>query len=144
MAMSVGRPAGGAIADINVTPMADVMIVLLIIFMVATPVIVGAPVRLPGALHPAEQKGERLDVAVKATGEIVAGGLTFSDAASLAEWVSVRRASGAESVVLVQADRGVSFSVVARVLAGCRKAGVDEIALATDHRPGGLARRSEP
>jgi biopolymer transport protein ExbD len=39
MAMSVGGPRTGAIADINVTPMADVMIVLLIIFMVATPII---------------------------------------------------------------------------------------------------------
>ena len=37
--MSVGRPRGGPIAEINVTPMADVMIVLLIIFMVATPII---------------------------------------------------------------------------------------------------------
>ena len=144
MAMSVGGPGRGAIAEINVTPMADVMIVLLIIFMVATPVIVGAPVRLPSAAHPVEQKRERLEVVVKAAGEIVAGELTFADADSLAEWVSARRASGADAIVLVQADRGVSFAAVARVLAGCRKAGVDEIALATDHRPGGLARRSEP
>ena len=135
MAMSVGRPPGGAIAEINVTPMADVMIVLLIIFMVATPVIVGAPVRLPSAAHPVEQKRERLEVVVKAAGEIVAGELTFADADSLAEWVSARRASGADAIVLVQADRGVAFTAVARVLAGCRKAGVDEIALAADRRP---------
>jgi biopolymer transport protein ExbD len=133
--MSVGRPSRGTIAEINVTPMADVMIVLLIIFMVATPVIVGAPVRLPSAAHPVEQRRERLEVVVKASGEIVAGELTFADASSLAEWVSVRRASGADGIVLVQADRGVSFSAVAPVLAGCREAGVEEIALAADHRP---------
>jgi biopolymer transport protein TolR len=135
MAMSVGRPGRGAIAEINVTPMADVMIVLLIIFMVATPVIVGAPVRLPSATHSVEQKRERLEVVVKATGEIVAGDLTFAGADSLAEWMSARRASGAEAIVLVQADRGVSFAAVAPVLAGCREAGVGEIALAAEPRP---------
>ena len=135
MALSVGGGRRGVIADINVTPMADVMIVLLIIFMVATPVIVGAPVRLPNAAHPVEQRRERLEVVVKARGEIVAGGLTFADADSLAEWVSARQASGADSIVLVQADRGVSFAAVAPVLAGCRRAGVDDIALATDQRP---------
>jgi biopolymer transport protein TolR len=135
MAMTVANGKRAVIADINVTPMADVMIVLLIIFMVATPVIVGAPVRLPVAAHPVEQGKERLEVVVKAAGEIVAGEMTFADADSLAEWVSARRASGGDAIVLVQADRGVSFAAVARVLAGCRKTGVDEIALAADRRP---------
>jgi len=136
MAMSVGRPRNGAIADINVTPMADVMIVLLIIFMVATPVIVGAPVRLPEATHPVEHKGERLELVIRANGEVVAGGLAFSGAASLAEWISARQSSGAESVVLVQADRAVAYGEVARVLSACRRAGVEEIALATERRAG--------
>ena len=139
--MSVSRPARGAIAEINVTPMADVMIVLLIIFMVATPVIVRAPVRLPSAAHSVEQRKERLEVTVKATGEIVAGDLVFAGADSLTEWVSARRASGSDAVVLVQADRGVTFAAVARVLGGCRRAGVEEIALATDRRlPGERSR----
>ena len=63
MALSVGRPRGGAIAEINVTPMADVMIVLLIIFMVTAPIIAGPPVPLPAAVHPTEHKGETLNVA---------------------------------------------------------------------------------
>ena len=50
MAMSVGGNRSGAIAAINVTPMADVMIVLLIIFMVMTPIIGRGPVKtLPAA-----------------------------------------------------------------------------------------------
>lgn len=136
MAMSVGRARNGAIAEINVTPMADVMIVLLIIFMVATPVIVGAPVRLPGATHSTEHKEERLEVIVRATGAVTAGGLAFSDADALAEWLSAGRSSGAEPVVLVQADGGVAYVEVARVLAACRMAGIDEIALATERRAG--------
>jgi len=134
MAMSVGRSARGAIADINVTPMADVMIVLLVIFMLATPVIVGAPVRLPSALHAADQRQERLEVVVRASGGVTAGGLDFSGADTLAEWISARRASGADAIVLVQADRGVAYGEVARVLSACRRAGVAQVALAAERR----------
>ncbi len=101
MAMSVAGPKGAVITDINVTPMADVMIVLLINFMVATPVLVRAPVQLPTAVHPTEQK-ERLEVVVQR--------------------------------VLLQADRGVAYGVVASVLAGCREARVEEVALAAERR----------
>ena len=134
MAMSLTGRNRTVIADINVTPMADVMIVLLIIFMVATPVLLNAPVRLPLAVHPAEHKGRPLEVVVRATGEIAAGGLAFSGPESLAEWIAARRAGGLEQVVLVQADRSVAYAAVAPVLAGCRQAGVEEIALAVERR----------
>ena len=50
MAMAVGGKRGGPMADINVTPMADIMIVLLIIFMVITPMLQkGVDVKLPQA-----------------------------------------------------------------------------------------------
>jgi biopolymer transport protein TolR len=132
MAMGVGRPCRGAVADINVTPMADVMIVLLIISMVATPVIVGAPVRLPPALHAVEQRQERIEVLVRVSGEVTTGGLAFSGADALGEWISARRSSGVEAVVLLQADRGVRYGEVARVLSACRRAGVAEVGLATE------------
>ena len=122
------------IADINVTPMADVMIVLLIIFMVATPVLVRAPVRLPTAVHLKEKNGERLEVVVRATGEITAGGLTFGGPDSLAAWISARRGGGMSELVVLQADRGVAYRAVAPVLAACRQAGVDTIALAAERR----------
>jgi biopolymer transport protein ExbD len=60
MAMSLAGNNRRVVADINVTPMADIMIVLLIIFMVATPVLVRAPVRLPSAAHARERKGQRV------------------------------------------------------------------------------------
>src|SRR5512143_1310534 len=136
MAMGISRRRGGAIAEINVTPMADIMIVLLIIFMVATPLIVGAPVRLPSAVHALEHRQERLEVVVRSSGEITAGGLTFSGVDALAEWMSARRSSGEEQVVLLQADRGVAYGQVARVLSACRRAGVAEVALAAERRAG--------
>ncbi len=134
MQMPSGR--GGPISAINVTPLADVMIVLLIIFMVATPVIVGAPVPLPPAVNAADQRQERLEVVVRTSGAVAVGGLELSGSEALAEWISARRASGAEAVVLVQADRGVAYREVARVLSACRRAGVADVALATERRMG--------
>ena len=59
MSMNVGGSKGGVMADINVTPMADIMIVLLIIFMVITPMLQkGVDVRLPTAGNTKEKKDE--------------------------------------------------------------------------------------
>jgi biopolymer transport protein ExbD len=84
MALSVGRPRGGAIAEVNVTPMADVMIVLLIIFMVTAPIIAGPPVPLPTAVYPTEHKGETLNVVVRADGAVSIEGSPLSDSVALA------------------------------------------------------------
>ena len=68
MSMAVGENKGGSIADINVTPMADIMIVLLIIFMVITPMLQkGVDVKLPTAANTKERKDEKnsITVAVK-------------------------------------------------------------------------------
>jgi biopolymer transport protein ExbD len=135
MAMSVGRRQNGAIAEINVTPMADVMIVLLIIFMVMTPVIV-APVRLPDAAHATEQKGERIEVVLGTNGFITAGQETFGSPEAFGDYLAVRAAGGAGPTVLILADRGVAYTEVARVLAACRKAGTLEVALAARRQVG--------
>jgi len=134
MAMSLAGSNRKVVADINVTPMADIMIVLLIIFMVATPVLVGSPVRLPSAVHASERRGLRVEVAVHTGGEISAEGLTFASPESLGDWIAARRAGGLDQVVFIQADRGAAYSTVAPVLAACRQAGVAEIALATERQ----------
>jgi biopolymer transport protein TolR len=135
MAMGPARGKRTPIADINVTPMADVMIVLLVIFMLATPVLVRPPVSLPDAAHAIERKEQRVEVVVRASGEIAADGLVFAGPQSLTDWLSARRAGGLTQIVLVQADRGAAYGAVAPVLAACRQAGVEEIALAAEHRP---------
>ena len=74
MSMNVAPTRGGVRADINVTPMADIMIVLLIIFMVAIPALVKAPVTLPLATHAKDQKERPLEIVVRTSGAIEAGG----------------------------------------------------------------------
>jgi biopolymer transport protein TolR len=136
MAMNVGRPRRGAIAEINVTPMADVMIVLLIIFMVATPILVTAPVRLPSAVHATEHKGERLKIALRADGGLLVDGAPFANPDSLADYLAARASAGQPLLVLVQADRDAAYADLARILAKCRASGVSEIALGAELRAG--------
>lgn len=134
MAMSVGRPRHGAVAEINVTPMADVMIVLLIIFMVATPLIAHA-VRLPEAEHATERGGERLEILLRADGSTLVAGTPLPIDA-LGEWLAGRAGVAARATVLVQADRDTPYETVAMVLAACREAGFVEIGLAAQRRAG--------
>jgi biopolymer transport protein ExbD len=132
MAMTVGPGRRGAIADINVTPMADVMIVLLIIFMVATPIIAGSPVRLPDATHAAAHSREgRVEIVVRADGTIALGGAPVL-VAEIPERLVAHEAT--LPAITVEADRGASYDDVARVLAACRRAGAAEIALGTRPR----------
>ena len=68
MSMAVGGKKGGPMADINVTPMADIMIVLLIIFMVITPMLQkGVDVKLPQAGNTKERKDEPKSIVVAIT-----------------------------------------------------------------------------
>ena len=135
MALSVGRPRGGAIAEINVTPMADVMIVLLIIFMVTAPIIAGPPVPLPTAVHPTEHKGETLNVVVHADGAVAIEGSPLGDSVAVADYLAARASATRSLLILIQADRDVPYRDLERVLTACRTSGASAIALAADLRP---------
>ena len=136
MAMSVGRRGTGAIADINVTPMADVMIVLLIIFMVATPLISHPRVRLPEAAHPTPKEGERLEIELRRDGAITLDGTPLAGREALVEYLAVRTSNPGLLQVVIQADRDTTYAEIARILAACREARVGEVALAAALRPG--------
>src|SRR6185295_17010755 len=78
MSMNVGGSKGGVMADINVTPMADIMIVLLIIFMVITPMLQkGVDVKLPVAGNTKEKKDEpkTITVAIRKDSSTFLGGV---------------------------------------------------------------------
>jgi len=135
MALSVGRPRAGAIAEINVTPMADVMIVLLIIFMVTAPIIAGPPVPLPSAVHPTEHEGETLNVVVHADGAVTIEGSPLGDSVAVADYLAARASATRSLLILIQADRDVPYRDLERVLTACRTSGASAIALAADLRP---------
>jgi biopolymer transport protein TolR len=142
MSMNVGGNKGGAIADINVTPMADIMIVLLIIFMVITPMLQkGVDVKLPTAGNTKERKDEQktITVAIKKDTTTYLGGTPMTNVAELVPQVKERLEDLPEGqkIVYLKADQELAYSEVMKVMDLLREAGVEEIALIAEQRTGG-------
>jgi len=142
MSMNVGGSKGGAIADINVTPMADIMIVLLIIFMVITPMLQkGVDVRLPTAGNTKERKDEQktITVAIKKDSTTYLGGTAMTNQLDLVPQVKERLEDLPEGqkIVYLKADQELEYGEVMKVMDLLREAGVEEIALIAEQRTGG-------
>jgi biopolymer transport protein ExbD len=136
MAISVGRRRG-AIADVNVTPMADIMIVLLIIFMVMTPLIDRGQVKdLPSAKHPEDKEISRIEVSLNAVGELYLGPTRLAGAGELLPRLRELLLSLPEAsrIIHFSADATVPYDQIREIMAVCRDAGVDEVALMTRRR----------
>jgi biopolymer transport protein ExbD len=134
MSMKAGGSKGGAIADINVTPMADIMIVLLIIFMVITPMLQkGVDVKLPTAGNTKERKDEQktITVAVKKDGTTYLNALKFDNRQELVPQLKERLEDLPEGakMVYLKADQELEYAQVMDVMDLLREAGVEEIAL---------------
>jgi biopolymer transport protein ExbD len=142
MSMNVGGSKGGAIADINVTPMADIMIVLLIIFMVITPMLSkGVDVKLPVASNTAERKDEpkTITVAIRRDSALYLNGIQVPSQNELAPQVKERLEDAPEGskMVFLKADTELPYSEVMKVMDNLREAGVEEIALIAEPRAQG-------
>jgi biopolymer transport protein ExbD len=130
-----------AIAEINVTPMCDVMIVLLVIFMVVTPMMDEVPgLELPAArtADPLEER-EGSVILIRADGQLQMGNEVFASPGELMIRLQARleQATGAAPVLRVKAHRDLRYGQVSAVLAACRAAGADRVALVANQEPGG-------
>jgi biopolymer transport protein TolR len=139
MSMAVGGKKGGSMSDINVTPMADIMIVLLIIFMVITPMLQkGVDVKLPTASNTKERKDEpkTIIVAVKMDKTTYLGGIKIDNQADLVQQIKGRleELPDTNKVVYLKADENLEYSEVMKVMDYCREAGVEEIALIAEQK----------
>lgn len=120
-------------ADINVTPLVDVCLVLLIIFMVVTPLMVtGIPVRLPHAQQSGPVLHEPLQVTISSD-DVVFVGANVVRKEELATALQHERAAASRPVI-VRGDKSLSYGEIVSVLDACRAAGFDEIALGTQKR----------
>jgi biopolymer transport protein ExbD len=132
MSMSVGARRGGVCADINVTPFADIMIVLLIIFMIATTAFdKDDRFRLPPAAHSREPQKSELIVRVTREGALLLGETRMLDAAMLAMVLRERLADQGQPLVQLQADEGLPYERVAPALGAVRSAGAEAVVLRT-------------
>jgi biopolymer transport protein TolR len=127
-----GRGRRGALSEINVTPLVDVMLVLLIIFMISAPLLTaGVPVELPKTEAGAMQDvPDPITVSIKGDGSIYIG-----DAAVPFANLSPRLKAMAEDrtrPIYVRADKLATYEVVARVMASLSTSGFSAINLITD------------
>ena len=127
------RRGRAALSEINVTPMVDVMLVLLIIFMVSAPLLsVGVPVELPRTDAAAmDEQSVPLTVTIRRDGSIF-----VQDRPATLEEVAPRLSAmsgeGARRPVYVRADGGAVYAVVAQVMAKLSTSGFSSINLVTD------------
>ena len=132
-----GRRHGGRarpMAEINVTPFVDVMLVLLIIFMVAAPLMVtGVPVQLPqtqATALPTEAE-EPLSVTLTADGRILIQ-TAETDRAELVDRLRAVAAERASTRIYLRADGSVSYDQVMQVMGALNAGGFSDIGLVTD------------
>jgi biopolymer transport protein TolR len=128
-----GRSRRGALSEINVTPLVDVMLVLLIVFMISAPLLtVGVPVELPKTEAGAMQdQSQPLTVSIRADGSIFVqeDQVAFS---GLAPRLHAMAGEGAQKPIYVRADGKASYAVVAQVMAALSTSGFSAINLITD------------
>jgi len=140
--MALGKRAMNVNSTINVTPMVDVMLVLLIIFMVITPMLQKgvsvdlATVNNPQAMPDAD-KEDALLVAITRDNKIFFGSDQVSGADQLTHLVKDRLASRTDKRVFIKADARTKYGNVVDVVDNVRAAGVDQLGLLTEQRKTG-------
>jgi biopolymer transport protein ExbD len=138
MAMSAGPAEDGSpMSDINTTPLVDVMLVLLIIFLITIPVVAkSVPVALPHeANQPTRTKPETIVLAVDRDGGLYWNDGRLADGAALRERLAARAGDTPQPEVQIRADREVRYEFVGRVVVECQRAGIATLAFITEPDP---------
>ncbi|HEY8384489.1 MAG TPA: biopolymer transporter ExbD [Microvirga sp.] len=123
----------GAINEINMTPFIDVMLVLLIIFMVAAPLMtVGVPLDLPQTkAAPLNVDAKPVTLSIKADGQVFLGEASLRDEEIVGKIASEAK-QGFEERIFVRGDKKVDYGRVAQVMSLVTGAGYKRVALVTE------------
>jgi biopolymer transport protein TolR len=139
MSMSMGGDGGGINSEINVTPLVDVMLVLLIIVMLVAPLVqAGAPLNLPVADNTADhpETSDQTTVAVTADGRFWVNGSQVPQN-SLGEVIVDALEGKSDRLVLIKGDVQAQYRDVMIAMDELRGAGIEDMALITDDAQGG-------
>jgi biopolymer transport protein TolR len=143
MAMDVGGAKGGPKSDINVTPLVDVMLVLLIIMMLIAPMLQkGVPVTLPVADNTVDkpETQNQTVVAVDSKNKFYVDGIQV-ERSMMADRVKTKLEDKTERIVLIKGDQDASYSSIMAAMDDLRKVGIEDIGLITERKtkPGAAA-----
>jgi biopolymer transport protein TolR len=130
------HPKGQVRAEINVTPLVDVTLVLLIIFMVVTPMIVrGVSVELPITSHHDRKNDDNKDliVSINASGDIYLNADKIA-LGGLGAAVAEERRRHPDKGIFVKADRRIRYGIAREVMQSINRAGVEDVQLGTEEQ----------
>jgi biopolymer transport protein TolR len=140
VAMSLPSKSGDrrVLSEINVTPLVDVMLVLLVIFMVTTPMLQrGTDIQLPTAQHSDVKEGDRINLSLTREGRVFLNDQEVPRP-RLAERLAAMTA-GRERVVHFRGDAQVAYGLVIEVMDALKTAGIETVGMITE-RPAGASR----
>ena len=121
-------------ASINTTPLVDIMLVLLIIFLITIPVVTHTiPVALPREVNqPTKTKPENIIVAIDKDGAVYWNDARLADNRTLLAKLKQRAVASPQPEVHIRADKAVRYEYVGRVVVDCQRAGIAKIAFITE------------
>ena len=146
MAMNLSSASGGGrgrrrssrrapMAEINVTPFVDVMLVLLIIFMVTAPLLnTGVPIELPESrANPLDQKEEPIEIAIDKDGIIFVDGDALPQDRLVARLEQIAASQDAENPqqILLRGDRSINYGQMMVVMGELNRVGLNSVSLVT-------------
>jgi biopolymer transport protein ExbD len=131
MAMTVGPPEGEdeLVATINTTPLVDVMLVLLIIFLITIPVVIHlVPLDLPKERNQVRQtKPENISISVNRDGDIFWGLTRVTDNEDLVKRLKEKSVLNPQPEVHIRGDLRARYESIGRVVFGCQRAGIVKV-----------------
>jgi biopolymer transport protein ExbD len=133
MAMTTGGNAGGPMSEINVTPLVDVMLVLLIIFMITAPLMshritVALPTANPKVAD--SEPVEPMDLAVKADGTMYLSDVEVTEAELKAQF-AVAAAKAPQPELQIRADKTTEYKIVKKILGDAKDQGMVHVGFIT-------------
>jgi biopolymer transport protein ExbD len=137
MSMSIsssGDDDDKAISEINVTPLVDVMLVLLIIFLITIPVITqSVKVDLPKAANiPTQTKPENINIAVDAEGNVFWNTALVPSQDALLERIKQVAVMDPQPEIHLRGDRATSYEHIGRVMVACQRGGIQKVGFITE------------
>ena len=142
MAMNVGSPDGGedeVVSSINTTPLVDVMLVLLIIFLITIPVVTTSiPVELPKERNEVrETKPENIVLSVDQAGNIFWNDLKIQSTGALIDRLKKIAVLDPQPEVQIRGDGSADYSSVGKIIYACQRAGIAKVGFIMEPPPRG-------
>jgi biopolymer transport protein ExbD len=144
MAMSVG-PAGGeeeatSISEINTTPLVDIMLVLLIIFLITVPVIQKmANVEIPKAVNiPTQTKPENITISVDSKGQVYWNALAIPDKQVFFQKIVAEARKSPQPEFHIRGDKAARYEAVGRVIFNLQRGGIVKVGFITEPDRGSI------